>query len=77
LDSSPLDENCDCPVCRNFSKAYLRHLFCAGEMLGMRLGVIHNLYFYNKLMETIRIKIENNEFAQWKEEILPVISKRI
>jgi queuine tRNA-ribosyltransferase len=77
LDSSPLDENCDCPVCRNFSKAYLRHLFCAGEMLGMRLGVIHNLYFYNKLMETIRQKIENQEFTAWKEEILPVISKRI
>ena len=77
LDESPLDENCGCPVCKNFSKAYLRHLFAAGEMLGMRLAVIHNLYFYNHLMETIREKIENQTFYQWKEEILPVISKRI
>ncbi len=77
LDQSPLDENCGCPVCKNFSKAYLRHLFAAGEMLGMRLAVIHNLYFYNHLMETIREKIENQTFNQWKEEILPVIGKRI
>ncbi len=77
LDESPLDENCGCPVCKNFSKAYLRHLFAAGEMLGMRLAVIHNLYFYNHLMETIREKIENQTFYQWKEEILPIISKRI
>ncbi len=77
LDQSPLDENCNCPVCRNFSKAYLRHLFAAGEMLGMRLAVIHNLYFYNHLLETIREKIENQTFYQWKDEILPVISKRI
>lgn len=77
LDESPLDENCGCPVCKNFSKAYLRHLFAAGEMLGMRLAVIHNLYFYNHLMETIREKIENQTFYQWKEEILPIIGKRI
>ena len=77
LDESPLDDNCGCPVCKNFSKAYLRHLFAAGEMLGMRLAVIHNLYFYNHLMETIREKIENQTFYQWKEEILPIIGKRI
>ena len=77
LDESPLDENCGCPVCKNFSKAYLRHLFAAGEMLGMRLAVIHNLYFYNHLVETIREKIENQTFYQWKEEILPIIGKRI
>lgn len=77
LDESPLDENCGCPVCKNFSKAYLRHLFAAGEMLGMRLAVIHNLYFYNHLMEIIREKIENQTFYQWKEEILPIIGKRI
>ena len=77
LDESPLDDNCGCPVCKNFSKAYLRHLFAAGEMLGMRLAVIHNLYFYNHLMETIREKIENQTFYQWKEEILPTIGKRI
>ena len=77
LDESPLDENCGCPVCKSFSKAYLRHLFAAGEMLGMRLAVIHNLYFYNHLVETIREKIENQTFYQWKEEILPIIGKRI
>lgn len=77
LDESPLDDNCGCPVCKSFSKAYLRHLFSAGEMLGMRLAVIHNLYFYNHLMETIREKIENQTFYQWKEEILPIIGKRI
>ena len=77
LDQSPLDENCGCPVCRNFSKAYLRHLFAAGEMLGMRLAVIHNLYFYNHLMETIREKIDNDTFEEWKNEVIPVLGKRI
>ena len=77
LDDTALDDACDCPVCRNFSKAYLRHLFAAGEMLGMRLAVIHNLYFYNHLMEDIREKIENQTFYAWKDEILPIISKRI
>ncbi len=77
LDQTPLDDNCDCPVCRNFTKAYLRHLFAAGEMLGMRLGVIHNLYFYNNLMETIRVKIENGNFEQWKAEVVPILGKRI
>ena len=77
LDQTPLDENCDCPVCRNFTKAYLRHLFAAGEMLGMRLGVIHNLYFYNNLMETIRNQLDNGTFEAWKEETLPLVSQRI
>ncbi len=77
LDQTPLDENCDCPVCRNFTKAYLRHLFAAGEMLGMRLGVIHNLYFYNNLMESIRVKIENGNFEQWKDDVIPILGKRI
>ncbi|MBR6549511.1 MAG: tRNA guanosine(34) transglycosylase Tgt [Clostridia bacterium] len=77
LDQTPLDENCDCPVCRNFTKAYLRHLFAAGEMLGMRLGVIHNLYFYNNLMEIIRVKIENGNFEQWKDDVIPILGKRI
>ncbi len=76
-DDTPLDEDCDCPVCRNFSKAYLRHLVAAGEMLGMRLGVIHNLYFYNKLMETIREQLDHGTFAQWKERVVPILGKRI
>ena len=77
LDQSPLDEDCDCPVCRNFSKAYLRHLFAAGEMLGMRLGVIHNLYFYNHLMETIRARLDEGTFEEWKQEIVPLLGRRI
>ena len=77
LDTTPLDEACDCPVCRNFSKAYLRHLFAANEMLGMRLGVIHNLYFYNQLMETIREQLDQGTFAQWKDQTLPLVSRRI
>ncbi|MBR5473276.1 MAG: tRNA-guanine transglycosylase, partial [Clostridia bacterium] len=77
LDTSPLDEDCDCPVCRNFTKAYLRHLFAANEMLGMRLAVIHNLYFYNHLMETIRHQLDKGTFEEWKQQTLPLVSKRI
>jgi len=61
-DQDPIDEGCGCPVCRTFSRAYIRHLFRAGEMLAMRLGVLHNLYFYNALMERIRDAIDNGEF---------------
>jgi len=61
-DAGPIDEKCDCPVCRDFSRAYIRHLFKAGEMLAMRLAVIHNLYFYNTLMARIRDAIEKGEF---------------
>lgn len=62
LDDSPLDAECNCPTCKNFSKAYLRHLFKSGEILGMRLAVMHNLYFYNTLMERIRDALYNGEF---------------
>ena len=62
LDESPLDETCGCECCRNFSKAYLRHLFKADEMLGMRLAVTHNLYFYNTLMEKIRTALDEGHF---------------
>lgn len=62
LDSTPLDPLCECPVCKNFSRAYLRHLFKSKETLGMRLGVMHNLYFYNSLMEKIRSAIEDDSF---------------
>jgi len=61
-DDAPIDEACDCPVCRDFSRAYIRHLFKAGEMLAMRLAVIHNLYFYNTLMARIRDSIDNGSF---------------
>ena len=65
LDDSPLDAGCDCPTCKNFSKAYLRHLFKSGEMLGMRLAVMHNLYFYNTLMERIRDTLDAGEFEEF------------
>ena len=65
LDDSPLDAECDCPTCKNFSKAYLRHLFKSGEMLGMRLAVMHNLYFYNTLMERIRDALDAGEFEEF------------
>ena len=77
LDESPIDERCDCPVCRNFSRAYIRHLLKAGEMLGMRLCVIHNLYFYNTLMEKIREEIENDSFESFYILNREVLGKRI
>ncbi|MDD6188697.1 MAG: tRNA guanosine(34) transglycosylase Tgt [Clostridiales bacterium] len=67
-DDSPIDPDCDCPVCRRYSKAYLRHLFAAGEMLAMRHGAMHNLYFYNKLMEKIRAAIEDGRFEEFRTE---------
>ncbi|MBR6654733.1 MAG: tRNA guanosine(34) transglycosylase Tgt [Oscillospiraceae bacterium] len=67
-DDSPIDPDCDCPVCRRYSKAYLRHLFAAGEMLAMRHGAMHNLYFYNKLMEKIRAAIEEGRFEEFRAE---------
>jgi len=68
-DSGPIDSECDCPVCRDFTRAYIRHLFKAGEMLAMRLAVIHNLYFYNTLMARIRDAIENDTFEEFRREI--------
>lgn len=68
LDERPIDPQCDCPVCRNFSRAYIRHLFAAGEMLGMRLAVMHNLYFYNRLAQRIRDELDNGTFAQFRAE---------
>ena len=67
LDDRPLDASCDCPVCKRHSRAYIRHLLKAGEMLGMRLLVMHNLYFYNNMMEEIRSAIENGEFQAYKK----------
>ena len=70
LDDRPLDESCDCPVCRHYSRAYIRHLLKAKEMLGLRLMVSHNLYFYNTMMEEIRDAIEKGCFATYKKETL-------
>ena len=69
-DPRPIEEGCDCPACRNFSRAYIRHLMKAGEMLGMRLCVLHNLRFYNRLMEEIRDAIEHGTFAEYKAKTL-------
>ncbi len=66
-DMSPIDSECDCYVCRNYSRAYLRHLFRAKEMLAMRLAVIHNLHFYNKLMKRIRSAIDEDRFEEFRK----------
>lgn len=70
LDDRPIDDGCECPTCKNYTRAYIRHLFKAKEMLAMRLCVLHNLYFYNKLMKDIRDAIEGGYFKQFKEEKL-------
>ena len=76
LDDSPIEEGCGCPACRHYSRAYIRHLLKAKEMLGMRLCVMHNLYFYNKMMEEIRDAIDNGCFATYKKEKLEKISEQ-
>lgn len=70
LDDRPLDNDCDCPVCKHYSRAYIRHLLKAKEMLGMRLMVTHNLYFYNSLMEEIRTAIEQGRYQEYKKNKL-------
>lgn len=76
-DESPIDESCDCTVCRNFSRAYIRHLLKSGEMLGMRLAVLHNLYFYNNLMEVIREQLDNGTYTQFYEKYKNILGVRI
>lgn len=76
-DDRPIDPNCNCPTCRNFSRAYIRHLFKSGEMLAQRLAVMHNLYFYNNLMCDIRDSIDNDSFAIFREENSEKLAKRI
>ena len=76
-DLTPIDENCDCPVCRQYSKAYIRHLLKAKEMLSQRLLVMHNLWFYNKLMEDIRTALDEGRFAEFKKEKEEIYGRRI
>ena len=76
-DPLPIDPTCNCPACRNYSRAYIRHLFKAKEMLGMRLCVLHNLYFYNHLMEDIRLAIEEDRFEEFRRENVEKLAKRI
>lgn len=70
LDDRPIDEGCQCPACKHYTRSYIRHLFKAKEMLAMRLCVLHNLYFYNNLMEEIRDAIDGNYFKEYKERKL-------
>ena len=77
LDDGPIDPQCDCPVCRKFSRAYLRHLFTAQEMLGMRLAVMHNLYFYNKLTERIRQALDADEFDAFRAEYSRKLAEKV
>lgn len=76
-DESPIDPQCDCPVCRNYSRAYIRHLQKADELLGMRLAVMHNLYFYNHLMERIREELQNGTFTQFHHRYVKLLDTRI
>ncbi len=74
LDPSPIEEGCNCPACRTYSRAYIRHLLKAKEMLGMRLCVLHNLYFYNTMMEEIRLAIEEGRYKEYKKEKLSKVN---
>lgn len=76
-DMSPVDENCGCPVCQNFGKAYLRHLLKSQEMLAGRLTVLHNLWFYNHLMEDIRKALDEGRFAEFKREQEEILGRRL
>jgi len=76
-DENPFDENCDCEACRNYSRSYIRHLIKANEMLGMRLCVLHNLRFYNNLMERIRDALDNNCFETFYKENIDLVQKRL
>ena len=76
-DEQPIDPQCDCPVCRRFSRAYLRHLFKADEMLAMRFAVMHNLYFYNTLMARIRTAIEAGEYEAFRKTYTTMLDTRI
>ena len=77
LDDTPVDPMCNCECCRNFSRAYLRHLFKADEMLGMRLAVIHNLHFYNTLMEQIRLALDEGRYETFYRTYVELLDTRI
>ncbi len=77
LDERPIDPHCDCPTCRNFSRAYVRHLFKANEQLAGRLAVQHNLYFYNTLMERIREALDNGSFTEFRNHYSPLLASKL
>ena len=76
-DDSPIDPDCDCPVCKRYSRAYLRHLFKAEEMLAMRFAVMHNLRFYNRLMEEIRAALDAGKFSEFRSRWSTSLDARI
>lgn len=76
-DDTPIDSQCNCPTCQKHSRAYLHHLFKAKEMLAMRLAVTHNLYFYNTLMERIRMELDNGTFTEFRNKYVDLLDKRI
>ena len=76
-DPRPIDEGCGCPACRNYSRGYIRHLFKSKEMLGMRLAVLHNLYFYNTLMEKIRDSLDDGTFPAFYAKYREILDKRV
>lgn len=76
-DEQPIDPQCGCPVCRRYSRAYVRHLFKAEEMLAMRFAVTHNLYFYNSLMQRIRDSLDAGEFDSFRNKFTEILDKRI
>ena len=77
LDTQPIDPTCDCPTCQRFSRAYIRHLFKSGEMLAMRLCVMHNLHFYNTLMERIRDALDQGSYTAFYKKYIDVLDRRI
>ena len=76
-DSKPIDEACNCPVCQKYSRGYIRHLLKSGEMLGMRFAVMHNLYFYNNLMQQIRDALDAGTFEKFRADNIEKLGKRI
>ena len=77
LDDRPIEPGCNCPACRNYSRAYIRHLFKARELLGMRLCVLHNLYFYNTLMERIRAALDEGRYEEFFRENVELLGSRV
>jgi len=77
MDQLPIDPECDCPVCRRYTRSYVRHLFKAEEMLAMRFAVMHNLYFYNNLMKRIRESLEMGQFTEFRNKYSEILDKRI
>ena len=77
FDESPMDPECNCPACRRYTRAYLHHLYKAGEILGMRFGAMHNLYFYNNLVKEIREALSEGRFEEYRKQYSSQMAQRI